>query len=465
MPARRRSRAGRGGRPVLRAAASAFAASAFALALSAGAAPALAADPIAIWLDGIAACTRGRTLSLAVAGFDPGQTALSREQAEEVRLAIESRLQATGRVRLAPAGDVTRLKALQEGTTGLPPAEAEAQIRAAFGGDAAVFLVDPSRAGEVARLRVQAIARSADCKVTSDPVEVPVRGGPGLADIDAVMRRAVERMSAGAPDAKAVGICPFAASSGHSTCAGALTDRLAIALDAEARSPNRVLRGGALAVRRLGPGQACAAEGDAIVARGSFDHDRRGSWMNLAFERAGSTLAPTGRTRISVEALGCDPTIRPFLDHVAASARTDGGRLELSPAAVPFTKGQRLEVRIDAKVRQNLYCWLLAPDETAFVALPVRGDAASNAPAGGVRRYPRGYGLAEVVAGEAFENLFACFGLDGPLPPDLEARWMAAAPAADADARLLERAETLDLMDRIRALPGVTEATARVVVR
>jgi hypothetical protein len=417
------------------------------------------------FLDAVAACAGRPDLTLAVVGVEPGQTALSREQAEEVRLAVESRLGATGRVRLAPAADVVRVKALREGTTGLSGAEAEAQIRAAFAGDASVFLVEPRRAGETAALRLQAITRTAACKATSEPVIVPVRVGAGVADVDAVMEGAVRAFAQAAPNAGAVAVCPFVAEGGHSTCAGALTDRLVIALDAEARAANRILRGARLDVRREPPGTACAGP---VTARGRFLADRdRQTWMELEFARDGAVLAPTGRRRIGIEGLGCDPTPRPFLDHVAASARTDAGRLAVAPTATPFAAGQRMELRIESRARQSLYCWVVAPDETAFVALPVRGNPASLQPlkAGEARAYPRGYGLDEIVAGAPFENLFSCFGVEGGLPPDLAARWLAAAPGADGEAALLRPPDVLDLLDRIRAVPGVTEATARIVVR
>jgi hypothetical protein len=437
-------------------------------ALLAGAAPARA-DPttatLTPFLDAVAACAGRPDLTLAVVGVEPGQTALSREQAEEVRLAVESRLQATGRVRLAAAADVVRIKALREGTTGLAGAEAEAQIRAAFTGDASVFLVEARRAGETAALRLQAITRSAACKATSEPVIVPIRVGAGVADVDAVMEGAVKALAQAAPNVGAVEVCPFVAEGGHSTCAGALTDRLLIALDAEARSANRVLKGARLDVRRRPPGTAC--EGG-VTARGRFRVDRdRQAWMELEFGRDGAVLAPTGRRRIGTEGLGCDPTPRPFLDHLAATARTDGGRLAVAATATPFAAGQRLEMRIESRARQSLYCWVVAPDETAFVALPVRGNDASLAPLkpGEARAYPRGYGLDEIVAGEPFENLFACFGVEGGLPPELAARWLAAAPGADGEARLLGPPDVLDLLDKIRATPGVTEAAARIVVR
>ena len=70
-----------------------------------------------------------------------------------------------------------------------------------------------------------------------------------------------------------------------------------------------------------------------------------------------------------------------------------------------------------------------------------------------------------IVAGEPFENLFACFGIPGGLPPELAARWLSAAPGIEGEARLLPPPEVLDLVEKIRAVPGVTEATARIVVR
>ena len=294
---------------------------------------------------------------------------------------------------------------------------------------------------------------------------VPIRVGAGLADVDAVIEGAVRAFAQAAPGANAIEVCPFAAEGGHSTCIGALTDRLLIALDAEARSTNRVLKGARLDVRRRPPGTACTG---AVTARGRFRIDRdRQTWMELEFNRDGAVLVPTGRRRIGTEGLGCDPVPRPFLDHVSATARTDGGRLAVAATATPFTAGQRLEMRIESRARQSLYCWVLAPDETAFVALPVRENAASLSPLkpGEARVYPRGYGLDEIVAGEPFENLFACFGIEGGLPPELAARWLAAAPGADGDAKLLQPPDVLDLLEKIRATPSVTEATARIVVR
>ncbi|MFD1333560.1 hypothetical protein ACFQ4O_16280, partial [Methylopila musalis] len=404
-----------------------------------------------------------RPLTLAVVGVEPDQTALSREQAEEARLAVEARLQATGRVRLAAAADVVRVKALRESVAGLSAAEAEAQIKAAFSGDAAVFLATPSRSGTEAAFRLLAIGAAADCKATSEPVTAPIRSGPGLADIDAVFAGAVRALTSAAPDVAAVQVCPFRSSGGRSSCGAALAERLTIALDVEARSADRTLREAPLTVTRAPEGR-CEAAGDGVTALGAFDHDREGrSWMSLEFRRAGAVLAPTGRTRISAEGLGCDPAIRPFLEHVAASAPVARDRLDVAALATPFAQGQRLEVRIASAAQQKLYCWILAPDETAYVTLPAAGAPLDEAPA--ERRYPRDFGLADIVLSGAFENLFGCFAVEGGLPKAIEARWLAAAPRADGDATLLGREDVLDLIEQIRATPGVVEATTRIVVR
>src|SRR5262245_46658716 len=105
---------------------------------------------------------------IAVLGFDRTEMAVSREEAEEIRLEVESRLQKAGGLALTSAVDVTRLKAMRESTTGLPAGEAEAQIRAAFDGDAAIFFVSPDRQAGRVRFRLQAITRAADCKTTSE---------------------------------------------------------------------------------------------------------------------------------------------------------------------------------------------------------------------------------------------------------------------------------------------------------
>jgi hypothetical protein len=50
----------------------------------------------------------------------------------------------------------------------------------------------------------------------------------------------------------------------------------------------------------------------------------------------------------------------------------------LDMAAPPFAQGARLEVEITLGTARPLYCWVLAPDETAFVALPVAADAVAG---------------------------------------------------------------------------------------
>lgn|GEM_PF-1376341 len=423
------------------------------------------ADALSAWLDTVAACAGKRDLSLAVVGFEAGQQVLSGTQADEVRLAIESRLQSEGRIRLAASADVVRIKALRDSLNLQKPGEAEAQIRWAFDGDASVFFTQPARQEEKASFRLQAIAKAGDCKATSEPIEIAIRTKPGVVDVDQVMSKAVENLVRAAPDLRRVDICPFAAASGYSACSAALGERLTLALDAESRSDDRILRARPLEIRKAAPGQ-CAASSDAVTTRGRFEQDRNGqSWMELEFRRGDAVLAPTGRNRIPVEGLGCDPAVRPFLEHVAATAGSDRARLALLPAASPFAKGRRLDVRIEGKAGTKLYCWVLDSDGTASVVLPVRGEAGKSVLRAGGQSYPYDFGLGDIVLDAAFENLFACFGTEAELPAALRQRWLKAAPSASDDAAILQPDEVLDLIETLRAVPGVVEATAPIVVR
>jgi len=423
------------------------------------------ADALSAWLDSVAACSGKRDLSLAVIGFDAGQQVLSRTQADEARLAIESRLQSEGRVRLAASGDAVRIKTLRDSLNLQKPGEAEAQIRRAFDGDASIFFTEPARQEDKASFRLQAIARAGDCKATSEPVEIAIRTRPGVVDVDQVMSRAVENLVRAAPELTRVDICPFAAASGYSACSAALGERLLLALDAESRSDDRVLRARPLEIRKAAPGQ-CAASSDAVTTRGRFGGDRDGqSWMELEFRRGDAVLAPTGRNRIPVEGLGCDPAVRPFLEHVAATAGSDRARLALLPAASPFAKGRRLDVRIEGKAGTKLYCWVLDSDGTASVVLPVRGEEGKSVLRAGSQSYPYDFGLTDIVLDVAFENLFACFGTETELPVALRQRWLKGAPSASDDAATLPPGEVLDLLEKLRAVPGVVEATVPIVVR
>ena len=60
---------------------------------------------------------------------------------------------------------------------------------------------------------------------------VPIRTGPGVSDVDAVMEGAVRTLDAAVPNAGRIDICPFATDGGHSSCAAALTDRRTRPLD------------------------------------------------------------------------------------------------------------------------------------------------------------------------------------------------------------------------------------------
>jgi hypothetical protein len=289
----------------------------------------------------------------------------------------------------------------------------------------------------------------------------PVEAQDAEVDPRSVLQAAVEKLIELAPNLRSVDVAGFAGQGGHSLCGTALTEALFVALDEEARNPNRVLRDKPLTVRRAG-GAAPRPDGEAAAAIGSFEVDARGrAFMSLAFRQGDAVLAPSGRVPVALEKLACDPTLRPFLDHVAAGARLDRETLDLT--APVFTTGQRLEVSIAVRRPLRLLCWVLAEDGTGFVTLQPGGADAAMKP--GTYRYPRDFRLDEIVLASRFENLFACFGAEKSLPDALEAAWRRFAPSVGRDAALIDAETVRALMQEARATPGVSEATARVVVR
>ena len=452
----------RGLRPVVAAALASV------LALTPPSASARSASPIGLeasrLVERLALClaTADRPLALTVVPPARDETALSDGQGEDIRLGVETALQATGRVRLAAAADVDRLRRLREGTTGLSGPEAERLVADAFEGDAAVFVVAARRDAAALSYRLQAISRDAACKVTSEPISNPL-ATPDVADVTRVMAATVRDFAARAGAVREVAVCPIVVEGGHSQCAGVLSDRLADALGREAASANRALRDRVLAVTRAAGSCADPTDpGDAAVATGRFGDDAGRSWLELEIRRGSTVLATLPRTAIDVTPLECDPRTRPFLDHVAATLARDVARLDVSAASTPFRPGERLDVTVRLGQASALHCWVLAEDGTAYVVWPVAGaDARRDA---GAWRYPEGFGLGEVVLDGSFENLFHCFASEAPLPEPLERRWSTAAPPGAAPA-LLDVGEVGSLMEALRAVPGIAEAATRIVVR
>jgi hypothetical protein len=420
-------------------------------------------DPLGAWIGELRKCTDKNPPRIVVLGFDRNETAVSQKEADDIRRDIENRLQARGFV-VTSGADVTRLKGMRESTTGLSAAEVVAQIGKAFDADAAIFFVSPDRQSGRVRFSLQAITRAADCKATSEPIELPLSGTQSLADVGQVMANAVRHLVEAAPNVRVVDVLPFSALAGHSICSAALTDTLMVALAAEAGDPDRVLKGKTLTATKVtAPGPA---EAGRVSAHGTFELDRDNrAFISLEFkDGGGATIAPTGRVAIAIDRLGCDPTIRPFLDHVAASARTDRSRLDLS--APVFKRRDRLEVLITPLRPMSLYCWVVAPDGTGYAAPPVTVDSALVK--AGMLRYPHDVGLDDIVLEEGpFENLLACFGTERDLPPALDQRWREYAPPATGGAKpkLIDPIALTTLMNEFRALPGIVEATARIVVR
>ena len=431
-------------------------------ALAAGlafASPAVADKAAAALVADIATCLGGSPPErVVVAGLPRDQTALSGPEAERLRLEVETMLKAAG-AGIAAARDVDRLRGLLEGVSAISGTETEALIETANAGDAVVFIVEPARGDAVVSFRLQAITPDAACKVTSPKIETALADA-GAGAIDRVLSEALDDFFQAAPEAETLGICPVVSEAGHSACAPALADSLAAVALAEAGSANRTLSGRTLEVTRMTQ-SACAAGPETPAATARLSTDARGAtWLDLEVRQGSRTLATLPRTRVDLTSLGCDPTLRPLMDYVSLTMNRDAALLDI--IAPRFATGQLLAVEIELGQAAPLHCWIIAPDATAFVLLPI-GDMAAWAP--GAYSYPEDFGLQSVVLGQPFENLFHCFAPTDPLPQSLADRWQAAATGNGAGPSLLDSQALAELLDEMRAQPGMVEAAARIIVQ
>jgi hypothetical protein len=395
---------------------------------------------------------------VVVAGLPRDQTALGAAEADRLRLDVEAMLKAVG-AGLAAAQDVNRLRGLLEGVTSVSGAEAEALIQTANVGDAVVFIVEPARSEGRVSFRLQAITPDAACKVTSTVIEAAITDS-GSGAIDRVLEVALDGFFETSPDAESLGICPVVSDAGYSACAPALGESIAATALAEATSATRLLNGRTLKVTRLSPA-ACASTTDQPAAYTRLSTNAAGdTWIDLQVRLGDRTLSAMPRTRVDLSSLGCDPTPRPILDYIALTLNREAKTLDIS--AAPFTTGQLLDVRVDLGQSAPLYCWIIAPDETAFVLLPL-GEMADWAP--GTYSYPADFGLQSVVLNQPFENLFHCFAPTSPLPEAIVENWRAAATGDGGNPVLLDGLALSGLLDEMRAQPGVIEAATRIIVR
>jgi hypothetical protein len=436
---------------------------AFGLAISVG--PASAQDAARDLVDQLADCTdTSGPLRLVVAGLPNAQAVLTPDGAARLELDVETMLSDTGAVEIGAGRDAERLRGMVDG---LDPLQVEAVLATATTGDAVVFIVDPVRRDDMLAFRLQAITPDAACKVTSDPLQIAIAAA-GTASVDRVIDAALDDLLRIAPEVDRLSICPVVSEAGYSGCSAALTDSLAAAAAARALDPNRILTERGLSVERLGVAACATAAGDSggdtdhdtLQSRARLSQDAAGDvWLDLAFLRDAQVVSASPRRQVDLTGLGCDAAVRPLLDFVSLTANRDADLLDLTAPA--FEQGQRLEVRVDLADPGPLYCWVIAPDETAFVVLPV-GQTTEVQP--GSYSYPADFGLGDIVLSGAFENLFHCFAPSDPLPAAIDHSWQAAGPQADGQV-LLDSAAIGSMLNDMRAQPGMVEATTRILVR
>ncbi len=175
---------------------------------------------------------------------------------------------------------------------------------------------------------------------------------------------------------------------------------------------------------------------------------------------------------------GCRAIARDLLTRLVNQSAVSGASFELRPSQPSFRVAKdEVEVLITPKRDQYFYCWVIAPDQTAYVLLPWKNEMLIEPFKGGETiTYPTdflkinrndGDGLqGPTVYPRAAREVFGCFASDDRPPEDLEDRWISlhymneggAAPQKALSGDQIQR-----VLEDWRALPGVEEYYAWLV--
>jgi hypothetical protein len=434
------------------------------------AAPA-SAEPITDWLGRVAQCSSAKPLRLGVIGFEPGTLPVA--AAERVRLSIQTELARRPGIETSAVRDAELLRGIQEDVLNhVRPADIERQLHDAFlQVSALVFFKSPERPGNGERVRFRLLAVVPDqlgCAPPSDEIERPLPDSPALQDLDTTLANKVQVLM-DSPAVTEVTVCPFEnVGDEFSSCAPVLTDLVLQHLDKARRSPSASLTNRTLSIKRAEPGR-CPT--DNVAAHGVIGSEGDGKrlWMNLDFSRGGEVLATTGRTPVFPQDLGCEARLRPFFDYIRAPpARIAETKLSVRTTKQRYARGDFLGIDIKAGADLSLYCWILAKDRTAYLALPIPGhEDRAKIPKGRTLRYPGGdFDTDPIPLRNPSEDLFGCFGSEKPLPSDLHSSWMGlTSPGPGGNVTEVKRDDILRLLEMMRAQPGIVEAYAPVTVR
>jgi hypothetical protein len=433
------------------------------------AAPA-SAEPIADWLDRVTQCSSAKPLRLGVIGFESVDS-LPPAGAERVRLAIEAKLGEHSEVVTTAVRDAELLRDIQEEVLArVPPATIEQQLREAFlKADALVFFKGAARTGDGDRVSFHlraVLPGKLDCAPVSGVIEQQLPTSPALQSLDSTLAKAVEQMMAVPnPAVTDVTVCPVEnAGEELSPCASVLTGLVVRhLLDNARRSRSAALTNRTLLVKRALPGR-CTPAGTAAYGSIRADGDKR-LWMTLEFRRGNAVLAAADPTQVFPQELGCDARLQPFFEYVRNEAHVAAAKLSLRTAKPVFARGDLLGIDIKAGANLWLYCWVLAKDSTAYLALPARGNEnLARITAARSLRFPGDdFRTHQLQLQNASEDLFGCFGSEQPLPRELHDSWMSL--TGDRAPIVVMREEILGLLETMRLQPGIVEAYTPVIVR
>ncbi|MCB1511163.1 MAG: hypothetical protein KDJ36_09675 [Hyphomicrobiaceae bacterium] len=219
-------------------------------------------------------------------------------------------------------------------------------------------------------------------------------------------------------------------------------------------------------IRREPPNRPPNAKPDRglVIIEGTYfyrrDPGKKGTrlWISLGAHRGGDILEQM--PEVEVRKPHCNPLPLDFFQIIRNGAKSNKGKLNV------FTKGQ-FRVDDDAVITvfsftsRPVYCWYINPERTAYILTPnPRQQGRLTTEREITREFPRDFGLPPQRFSQVSNDMFGCF-----LPPrDISAteahkRWMSLWGAKE-----LSEAQIFEMLDRMRAIPGMVEDYADIVI-
>ncbi|XWN33241.1 MAG: hypothetical protein ROR55_09290 [Devosia sp.] len=154
----------------------------------------------------------------------------------------------------------------------------------------------------------------------------------------------------------------------------------------------------------------------------------------------------------------CASGPRDDIKTVAAGASQPGRySVAMSVPGNPFAVGDAMELTLRVDEPVNPYCWVIL-EEGAVLLYPHNPRLAARQFVAGSYRFPRDFALPDIPLKDAGTLLFHCFLNKGPMPADLQDRWLTTFQSG----AYVPWKEVHAMLETFRRVPTVSEISALV---